>query len=100
MASAGSAAKAARRASTNPSTSTPACSDDERHTAMTNRYDADHHPLIIETAIENPHTDIYEKLLNTCPVVDRGDNSPLLVSRRDDIIYLNQQPSVLGNGDA
>jgi cytochrome P450 len=67
---------------------------------MRNRYDVDHDPLIIETAIENPQTDIYEKLLNTCPVVDRGDNSPLLVSRRDDIIYLNQQPSVLGNGDA
>ncbi|WP_375487985.1 cytochrome P450 [uncultured Mycobacterium sp.] len=67
---------------------------------MRNRYDVDTDPLITETAIENPQTDIYEKLLHTCPVFDRGDNSPLLISRRDDIVFLNQHPAVLGNGDA
>lgn len=66
---------------------------------MRTRYDVDLDPLITESAIENPQTDIYEKFLQ-CPVIDRGDNSPLLISRRDDIVFLNQQPTVLGNGDA
>lgn len=68
---------------------------------MRNRYDIGSDPLMAESAIENPQTEVYEKFLQRDePVFDRGDNSPLVVSRHDDIVFINQQKSVLGNGDA
>jgi cytochrome P450 len=68
---------------------------------MRNRYDVGTDPLMTESAIENPQTEVYEKFLQLGdPVFDRGDNSPLVVSRHDDIVFINQQKSVLGNGDA
>jgi cytochrome P450 len=67
---------------------------------MRNRYDVGHDPLMVETAIENPQTEVYAKFLDGAPVFDRGDNSPLVVSRHDDIVFINQQKTVLGNGDA
>jgi cytochrome P450 len=67
---------------------------------MRNRYDVGHDPLMVETAIENTQTEVYAKFLAGPPVFDRGDNSPLVVSRHDDIVFINQQKTVLGNGDA
>jgi cytochrome P450 len=68
---------------------------------MRNRYDVGTDPLMTDSAIENPQTEVYEKFLQRDdPVFDRGDNSPLVVSRHDDIVFINQQKSVLGNGDA
>ena len=67
---------------------------------MRNRYDIGHDPLMTESAIENPQTELYAKFLEGKPVFDRGDNSPLIVSRHDDIVFINQQKTVLGNGDA
>jgi cytochrome P450 len=68
---------------------------------MRNRYDVGSDPLMIDSAIENPQTEVYEKFLQKEePVFDRGDNSPLVVSRHDDIVFINQQKSILGNGDA
>lgn len=67
---------------------------------MRNRYDVGRDPLMVETAIENPQTEVYAKFLKGPPVFDRGDNSPLVVSRHDDIVFINQQKTVLGNGDA
>jgi cytochrome P450 len=68
---------------------------------MRNRYDIGSDPLMAESAIENPQIEVYEKFLQLDETVfDRGDNSPLVVSRHDDIVFINQQKSVLGNGDA
>ncbi|MGV0793493.1 cytochrome P450 [Mycolicibacterium sp. XJ1819] len=67
---------------------------------MRNRYEVDRDPLLVETAIENPQTGVYAKYLQGPPVFDRGDNTPLIVSRHDDIVFINQQKTVLGNGDA
>lgn len=68
---------------------------------MRNRYDVGADPLMTDSAIENPQAEVYEKFLQSDEsVFDRGDNSPLVVSRHDDIVFINQQKSVLGNGDA
>jgi cytochrome P450 len=67
---------------------------------MRNRYDIGHDPLLVETGTENPQTEVYASFFEGAPVHDRGDNSPLVVSRYDDIVFINQQKTVLGNGDA
>lgn len=67
---------------------------------MRNRYDIGHDPLLSETGIENPQAEVYAGFHDGGPVFDRGDNSPLVVSRHADIVFINQQKTVLGNGDA
>ena len=67
---------------------------------MRNRYDVGSDPLMELSALECPQADFYGKLLQGPPVVDRGDYSPLLVTRRDDVIFINQHKSVFGNGEA
>lgn len=67
---------------------------------MRNRYDVGADPLMHQCALECPQADFFGPLLQGPPVVDRGDDSPLLVTRREDVVFINQQKSVLGNGDA
>jgi cytochrome P450 len=66
---------------------------------VTQRYQVDGDPLDEETALESPQTDVFPKYLK-CPVYNRDDSFPLVVSQHDDIVFLNQHPAVLGNGDA
>lgn len=66
---------------------------------MTQRYQVDKDPLDDESAVESPQTEVFPKYLE-CPVFNRDDNYPLIVSRHDDIVFINQHPAVLGNGDA
>ena len=65
-----------------------------------NRYDIGTDKLMAQTSVACPQLEIYGPLLQGDAVVDRGDGSPLLVTRRDDVVFINQQKSVLGNGDA
>jgi cytochrome P450 len=71
-----------------------------RERLMRNRYDIGHDPLMTQTGIERPQAEVYAKFFENGPVLDRGDRSPLVVSRHADIVFINQQKSVLGNGDA
>ncbi|MGI9164622.1 MAG: cytochrome P450 [Mycobacterium sp.] len=64
------------------------------------RYDIGVDELIVRSAGECPQRDVYGKLLQGPAVVDRGDDSPLLITRLEDVVFINQQKSVLGNGDA
>lgn len=66
---------------------------------MTQRYQVDNDPLDDETTLENPQAEVFPRYLE-CPVYHRDDDHPLVVSRHDDIVFLNAHPAVLGNGDA
>ncbi|MGZ5379676.1 MAG: cytochrome P450 [Mycobacterium sp.] len=66
---------------------------------MTQRYQVDNDPLDEESALESPQTEVFPKYLK-CPVYNRDDSYPLIVSHHDDIVFINQHPAVLGNGDA
>lgn len=67
---------------------------------MRQRYEIGRDPLMTANAIENPQADLYAPFLAGPPAFDRGDNSPLLISRHDDIVFITQQKTVRGNGDA
>lgn len=66
---------------------------------MTQRYQVDRDPLDEESALESPQTEVFPKYLSQ-PIYHRDDSYPMIVSRHDDIVFINQHPSVLGNGDA
>lgn len=67
---------------------------------MRTRYEIGHDPLMGESAVEDPQATVYSDYLAQGPVVDRGDNTPLVITRHADIVFINQQKTVLGNGDA
>lgn len=67
---------------------------------MRQRYEIGRDPLTTANGVENPQTDLYPDLLAGPAVLDRGDESPLVISRYADIVFINQQKSVLGNGDS
>jgi cytochrome P450 len=64
------------------------------------RYGTFEDPLVTEAAVQEPQSTVYRKLLEGDPVLDRDGSKPLVVSRREDIVFVNQHPSVLGNGAA
>lgn len=66
---------------------------------MTKRYEVDNDPLDAESAVEDTQAQVFAKYL-ACPVFHRDDDHPIVVSKRGDIVFINQHPTVLGNGEA
>jgi cytochrome P450 len=64
------------------------------------RYGTFEDPLAGKAAVMQPQTAAWRELLEGDPVLDRDGTTPLVLSRREDIVFVNQHPAVLGNGSA
>jgi cytochrome P450 len=67
---------------------------------MTARYDPYRDPFQTQTAVQEPQRAVYAPILEETPVLVRHHDGSFVVSKHEDVVFINQHPAALGNGAA